>query len=125
MMPHRIKSVKVHLVSLPVAAGLGDSTRKLESVGYTIVRLTTDDGLEGLGITYHEVGGEAIASFVRYALAPRLIGRDPLETEVEAVMRRGHSAAPERRPKPDASVPPGAGGREGSWRIEHRAPSSG
>jgi L-alanine-DL-glutamate epimerase-like enolase superfamily enzyme len=81
-MQHKIKSVKVHLVSLPVAAGLADSTRKLESVGYTIVRVTTDEGLEGIGVTYHEVGGEAIASFVRYSLAPKLIGRDPLQTEV-------------------------------------------
>ena len=81
-MQHKIKSVNVHLVSLPVKSGMADSTRKVESAGYTIVRIATDQGLEGLGITYHEVGGEAIRSFVRHSLAPRLIERDPFATEV-------------------------------------------
>ncbi|MGB4148376.1 MAG: mandelate racemase/muconate lactonizing enzyme family protein, partial [Tepidanaerobacteraceae bacterium] len=36
----------------------------------------------GVGITYHEVGGEAIAEFINKAVAPKLIGRNPMETEV-------------------------------------------
>ena len=46
-----------------------------------IVRVTTDQGLEGIGVTYHEVGGEATREVIRRNMAPRLIGRDPLETE--------------------------------------------
>ena len=62
-------------------AGLADATRKVETIGFVIVRITTDQGLEGIGVTYHEVGGEATREVIRRNMAPRLIGRDPLETE--------------------------------------------
>lgn len=79
---HRIARVDVHLVSTPVAAGFADATRTVECVGFTVVRVTTDQGLEGIGLTYHEVGGEATRSLIRKNIAPRIMGRDPLETEV-------------------------------------------
>jgi L-alanine-DL-glutamate epimerase-like enolase superfamily enzyme len=82
MMQHKIRKVDVHLVSVPIKAGFSDATRKVETVGYTIVRVTTDQGLEGFGITYHEVGGEATKSLILKNMAPKLIGRSPLETEV-------------------------------------------
>lgn len=63
-MSHKISKIEVHLVSLPAAAGLADATRKVESVGYTVVRITTDQGLEGFGLTYHEVGGEATKALI-------------------------------------------------------------
>ena len=82
MMQHKISKVEVHLVSAPVKAGFSDATRKVETVGYTVVRITTDQGLEGFGITYHEVGGEATKCLILKNMAPKLIGRSPLETEV-------------------------------------------
>jgi L-alanine-DL-glutamate epimerase-like enolase superfamily enzyme len=82
MNTHKIADIAVHLVSMPVAGQLADATRKVESVGYLIVRLTTREGLEGLGVTYHEVGGEATRSLIEHNIKPRLTGRDPLETEV-------------------------------------------
>jgi L-alanine-DL-glutamate epimerase-like enolase superfamily enzyme len=81
LLRHRIAGVGVHLVSLPVTNGFSDATRKVESVGYTIVRVTTDQGLEGIGLTYHEVGGEATRSLIERNIAPKILGRDPLETE--------------------------------------------
>jgi len=81
-MQHKISKVDVHLVSVPIKAGFSDATRKVETVGYTIVRIATDQGLEGFGITYHEVGGEATKSLILKNMAPKLIGRSPLETEV-------------------------------------------
>jgi L-alanine-DL-glutamate epimerase-like enolase superfamily enzyme len=81
-MRHKISKVDVHLVSSEVPAGIADSTRKVETLGFAIVRVTTDQGLEGIGVTYHEVGGEATRELIRRNMAPRLIGRDPLETEV-------------------------------------------
>ena len=45
------------------------------------MRVTTDQGLEGVGVTYHEVGGEATCELISRNMAPKLIGRDPLETE--------------------------------------------
>jgi L-alanine-DL-glutamate epimerase-like enolase superfamily enzyme len=43
--------------------------------------VTTDHGLEGIGVTYHEVGGEATRELIARNITPKLIGRDPLETE--------------------------------------------
>ncbi|MEP7083235.1 MAG: mandelate racemase/muconate lactonizing enzyme family protein [Betaproteobacteria bacterium] len=81
-MEHRIAAVKVHLVSEPVSDGFADATRKVESIGYLIVRVMTDTGLEGIGITYNEVGGEATRDLIEYNMVPRLVGQDPLCTEV-------------------------------------------
>lgn len=81
-MAHRIKEAKVHLVSMPVKAGFEDATRKVETVGYTIVRLITEEGLEGFGVTYHEVGGEAAKILIEKNMIPRLIGKDPFQTEI-------------------------------------------
>jgi L-alanine-DL-glutamate epimerase-like enolase superfamily enzyme len=82
MKHHKISSVEVHLVSEPVAGGFGDATRKVESIGFLIVRVRTDSGLEGIGITYNEVGGEATQDVIELNMAPRLLGRDPFETEI-------------------------------------------
>jgi len=78
----KIKKVDVHLVSMPIKDGFRDATRNVEMIGYTIVRITTDQGLEGVGVTYHEVGGEATKSLIINNIAPKLIDRNPLETEV-------------------------------------------
>ena len=80
-MRHRIGKIDVHLVSAPVLGGFADATRKVETIGFVIVRITTDQGLEGIGVTYHEVGGEATCELINRNMTPRLIGRDPLETE--------------------------------------------
>lgn len=80
-MKHKISRIDVHLVSSPLVGGLSDATRKVESFGFAIVRIATDQGLEGIGVTYHEVGGEAIAQLIRKNMAPYLLGRDPLATE--------------------------------------------
>lgn len=81
-MSHKIKDIKVHLVADAVKGNFNDATRKVETIGFTVVRVLTDDGLEGIGITYNEVGGEATKYLIEYSIAPKLIGRDPLETEV-------------------------------------------
>jgi len=78
---HKISHIDVHLVSSPLVGGLADATRKVESFGFAIVRIATDQGLEGIGVTYHEVGGEAIAQLIQKNMAPYLVGRDPLATE--------------------------------------------
>ncbi|MEY4760380.1 MAG: hypothetical protein RLZZ200_236 [Pseudomonadota bacterium] len=82
MITPRIKNVEVHLVSAPVPQGLADSTRKVETVGMLVVRVQTDQGHEGVGVTYHEVGGQAIKALILHDMKPRLIGRDPFDTDV-------------------------------------------
>jgi L-alanine-DL-glutamate epimerase-like enolase superfamily enzyme len=79
---HKIADVKVHLVSIPAPSNFADATRKVEMVGFTIVRITTDQGLEGIGVTYHEVGGEATRELINRNMAHRLKDRDPFDTEL-------------------------------------------
>lgn len=76
-----IRSVDVHLVSMPVSGGLTDATRKVEDIGFLLVHVKTQQGREGIGVTYHEVGGEATRELILRNMVPRLLGRDPLETE--------------------------------------------
>jgi L-alanine-DL-glutamate epimerase-like enolase superfamily enzyme len=64
-----------------VSGNLSDATRTVEDVGYLVVRVTDVDGREGIGVTYNEVGGESTATLVERTIAPKLVGRDPLETE--------------------------------------------
>ncbi|MFQ8433050.1 mandelate racemase/muconate lactonizing enzyme family protein [Amaricoccus sp. W119] len=79
---HRIADIEVHLVSTQAPSGLADATRKVETVGMTVVRVKTDQGLEGVGVTYHEVGGPAVRALIEKDMLPRLKGRDPFDTEV-------------------------------------------
>ncbi|MBI1244066.1 MAG: mandelate racemase/muconate lactonizing enzyme family protein [Alphaproteobacteria bacterium] len=81
-MRHKIGKVDVHLVSYPITGGFADATRKVETIGFLLVRITTDQGLEGIGVTYHEVGGEATRELIVHNMAPKLIDRDPLQSEV-------------------------------------------
>lgn len=81
-MPDLIERVQVHLVSTAVGAGIADATRTVERIGFTLVRVDTRDGLTGWGVTYHEVGGEAVRTLIEHDIAPRLVGRDPFDTEV-------------------------------------------
>ncbi len=81
MTRHKIADVDVHLVATQAPVGLADSTRTVETIGLLVARVRTDQGLEGIGVTYHEVGGEAVRELIMCDMKPRLLGRDPLETE--------------------------------------------
>ena len=77
----KISNVEVYLVERAVKGNFADSTRNVETIGYAVTVVTLDNGLYGVGLTYHEVGGEAIREFVLRALKPKLLGRSPFETE--------------------------------------------
>lgn len=80
-MRHKIAKLNVHLVPYPITGGFADATRKVETIGFTLVRVTTDKGLEGIGVTYHEIGGEAVRDIILRNMKDKLIGRDPLEND--------------------------------------------
>ena len=82
MKHHKIADIEVHLVSVQGPAGLADATRKVGRVGMTVVRVKTDQGLEGVGVTYHEVGGSAVRALIKDDMLPLLKGRDPFDTDV-------------------------------------------
>jgi hypothetical protein len=46
-----------------------DATRTVEKIGLAIIRIKTDHGREGIGVTYHEVGGKAVRNANRRTLA--------------------------------------------------------
>ena len=48
---------------------------------FAVVEVETNVGITGISVTYHEVGGEAIREFIRHAIKPKFIGRNPFETE--------------------------------------------
>ena len=76
-----VADVSVHLVSRPVRGNLADATRTVGNVGFCVVRLRTKTGHEGIGVTYHEVGGEATKLLIETDIAPQIVGRDPFATE--------------------------------------------
>jgi D-arabinonate dehydratase len=76
----KIDRVEVFIYRVPPRRPISDSTWKINNVGYTIVRVSTDDGLSGLGLTF-EFGGEAVRLVVQDFLAPIIMGRSPFETE--------------------------------------------
>lgn len=78
----KITDVKVTLCDTRVKGNFADSTRQVETIGFAVVEVETNVGITGIGVTYHEVGGEAIREFIRYAIRPKFIGRSPFETEV-------------------------------------------
>jgi len=80
-MNNTIKSIDVYLVGINAKQKLADSTRTVETIGLTVVDICTIEGIHGFGLTYYEVGGEATREFILKSIAPRLIGRDPLEHE--------------------------------------------
>lgn len=81
MIRHVIREARADLIASPVQTGFQDATRKVETVGMCVIRVNTDQGLTGIGVTYHEVGGEAIKEMIERYYGPKLIGRDPFETE--------------------------------------------
>ena len=74
----KISNVEVYLVERAVKGNFADSTRNVETIGYAVTVVTLDNGLYGVGLTYHEVGGEAIREFVLRALKPKLLGRSQI-----------------------------------------------
>ncbi len=81
MLDSKIVKIDAYLIETKMKGNFADSTRKVETIGYVVVDVTTDTGLHGIGTTYHEVGGEAICEFIKSSIGSKFIGRSPLETE--------------------------------------------
>jgi L-alanine-DL-glutamate epimerase-like enolase superfamily enzyme len=78
----RITSVEARTVHVPLAAPTAFARRQVTGRDYTLVRIRTDDGLEGIGHCYAgHAGGALVALAVRDLLRPSLIGADPHATE--------------------------------------------
>jgi L-alanine-DL-glutamate epimerase-like enolase superfamily enzyme len=78
----KIESVQARVVHVPLATATAFARRKVTGRDYALVRIRTDDGLEGIGHCYAgHAGGAVVATALRDLIAPLLIGRDPHSTE--------------------------------------------
>ncbi len=78
----KITGVDVFICGSVPEGNLADSTRSIGELGYIVVEVKTDIGVSGVGLTYHEVGSEAIRTFIKGTIEPLILGMNPLETEV-------------------------------------------
>lgn len=78
---NEIERLETYLITKEVKGACADSTRKVDKIGFLIVKAITKEGHEGIGITYNEIGGDATKQLIDISIAPRVIGKDPFCTE--------------------------------------------
>jgi L-talarate/galactarate dehydratase len=88
----KIKSISTRIVRLPYEEPLADGpTPKGATKDFVTLRMQTDDGLEGIGVTFF---GSALVATLKHAideLGALIIGDDPLRTE--AIVSKLRAAA--------------------------------
>ena len=78
-----IISVEARTVRVPLRRATAFARREVRSRDYSLVRIRTADGLEGIGHCYAgHSGGNVVTTAVREMLAPMLIGADSTATEL-------------------------------------------
>src|ERR1700722_20156784 len=79
----RVVSVEARTVHIPLSRATAFARRQVTARDYTLVKIRTDDGVEGIGHCYAgHSGGNVVTTAVREMLAPMLIGGDPHATEL-------------------------------------------
>lgn len=78
----KIAGIEVFIYGERNDKNVADSTRQIGELGYVIVNVLTNIGINGIGLTYHEVGSEAIRTFINQTIAPQIIGMNPLQNEI-------------------------------------------
>jgi L-alanine-DL-glutamate epimerase-like enolase superfamily enzyme len=79
----KIESVEARTVHIPLRHATAFARRQVTARDYSLVRIRTDDGLEGIDHCYAgHSGGNVVTAAVREMLAPMLIGADPTSTEL-------------------------------------------
>jgi L-alanine-DL-glutamate epimerase-like enolase superfamily enzyme len=82
----RITSVDVWRIDLPPPVTRSDAIQSFVVQETPMVRVTCDDGSQGVGYSYTiGTGGSSVTALLHEHLAPRLIGRDP--ACIEAIWR--------------------------------------
>src|SRR6202050_3386878 len=79
----KIVSVEARTVHIPRKQATAFARRQVTSRDYSLVRIRTEDGVEGIGHCYAgHSGGNVVTTAVREMLAPMLLGADPYATEL-------------------------------------------
>jgi len=79
----KIVSVVARTVHIPLSRPAVFARRLVNARDYSLVKIRTDDGIEGIGHCYAgHSGGNVVTTAVREMLAPLLLGADPAATEL-------------------------------------------
>ena len=79
----KVASVQARCVRVPLRKATAFANRQVSAREYCIVKIRTDEGVEGIGHCYAgHAGASIVALVVRELLAPLLIGTDPTATEL-------------------------------------------
>lgn len=82
----RITEVEILQVDLPPKVPRSDAIQSFVTQETPVVRITTDDGLQGVGYSYTiGTGGSSVVALLADHLAPRLLGRDA--DDIEAIWK--------------------------------------
>lgn len=77
----KISKVEALAISIPLRAAVSDAVRRITHRDHLIVRIRTEDGLEGTGFTLGYDGSKAMVSLVDTIFRPILEGEDAFEAE--------------------------------------------
>ncbi|MBU2091708.1 MAG: mandelate racemase/muconate lactonizing enzyme family protein, partial [Alphaproteobacteria bacterium] len=78
----KIESVSCTVAKIPLDNATAFSTRMVHDRHYLLVKVRTDDGIEGIGFCYvGSAAGRLGVVAVEDLLAPIVIGKDPLQVE--------------------------------------------
>lgn len=79
----KISNVDVLVMSFQHPEGHRWDKGEVSAIGWdqVVVRLGTDDGLVGIGESYHLKNPLAVAATIEHTFAPMLLGRDPFDVE--------------------------------------------
>ena len=78
----KITSFDTGLYSVPLTESWGSSNYSFTSLEFVVVWLHTDTGHTGTGWTFSVGnGGSAFKSLIDHYLAPKVVGKDPLQIE--------------------------------------------
>jgi D-arabinonate dehydratase len=77
----KITEVEAIAISIPLPAPVADAVRLITHRDHLIIRIRTEDGLEGIGFTLGYDGSRAMVSLVDAIYRPILIGQDALASE--------------------------------------------
>jgi L-alanine-DL-glutamate epimerase-like enolase superfamily enzyme len=79
----KVVSVEARTVHIPLKQATAFARRRVTARDYTLVKIRTDDGFEGIGHCYAgHLGGNVVTMAVRQMLAPMLTDVDPTATEL-------------------------------------------
>ncbi|MBC7090546.1 MAG: mandelate racemase/muconate lactonizing enzyme family protein [Nitrososphaeria archaeon] len=77
----KIRSVQTYFLNASCGKLVSDYARTLDSIELTVVKVQTDEGIEGTGYTYTLRGGEGVKAIIDKELSKIVVDRNPLEIE--------------------------------------------